>query len=77
MDEQIPWGKEWKWGIVKRRDELVAASKRGDRRYVLHPYAVVENSEAAFTTLGRQVALNLTYDEASALCAILNTGETK
>ena len=60
---------------MKRRDDLVAASKRGDRRYVLHPYMVVEHSVAAFTTLGRQVAINLTYEEAEALCAIMNAGE--
>ena len=66
--------KEFKWGIVKRRDEVVAASKR-EGRYVLHPYKVVENSEAAFTSLGRQVATNLTYEEACALCTILNAGQ--
>lgn len=72
--KNIEWGKEFKWGIVKRNPLMVEASKRGDRRRALQSHHVVDSSVASFSG-SNCVANNLTYDEACALCAILNVGE--
>lgn len=67
---KVEWGKPFdKWGIVERKVRMK------DRTGRLQPkYVVVESSIAAFTTVGRRVAVDLSHDEASALCAIMNAG---
>lgn len=61
-----------KWGIVRRnfRYPHPITGKLQDE------YKVAENSEVKFTTLGRRIAVDLSYAEAVALCAILNAGQT-
>lgn len=68
--KNIKWGMPFdKWGIVERKVRMK------DRNGRLQPkYVVVESSVAAFTTIGRRVAVDLSHDEASALCAIMNVG---
>ena len=65
----IEWGKEWKWGIIKR--PLQYTDSRGRKQL---PYAVVENMVAKFAAESRRTAVDLSYDEAVALCTILNAG---
>ncbi len=69
--KSVEWGKEIRWGVVKRR-ALVYNSTRGMQL----PYAVTESGAAAFAG-ANCIAVNLTHDEASALCAIMNAGEQK
>lgn len=67
---RVEWGKEIKFGIVSSRFTPVVNS----RGQLLGKYRVVESSVAAFAG-SRCVASNLTHDEASALCTILNAGD--
>lgn len=67
--KNIKWGKSFKWGIIKRTIRFE------DRNGKLQPqYVVVDNQHAAFTSASRRVATDLTHEEASALCAIMNAG---
>ncbi len=70
--KSVEWGKEFKWGIVKRIEGRLISSRED-----LRPQFYVTESGAAAFTGSRCVATNLTHDEASALCAILNAGESK
>ena len=70
--KNVEWGKEFKWGIVKRIDNALVRRKLSS----IPQFYVTESSAAAFTG-SRCVATNLTHDEASALCAIMNAGEQK
>ena len=67
--DRVEWGKEFKWGIVKRGVPVVDGRGR-----LLGTHRVVEASRAAFAG-SNCIATNLTHDEASALCAILNAGD--
>lgn len=65
---RIPWGKELTWGIVER-----TVRTRGYKGELQARYAVVENGVAVFA--GRRcIAKDLSHEEASALCAIMNMG---
>ena len=72
---RVEWGKEWKWGIVKRRELAGMLISSRDRSFPL--YHVVDHAAAVFAPEERRVAWNLTHEEAVALCAILNAGASK
>ena len=73
---RVEWGKKFdKWGIVKQDALLVRSyNERAQPHRPLLVHHVVENSVACFSPNERRVAVNLTYEEACALCAILNAG---
>ena len=74
---RVEWGKEFKWGIVKRR-ELAGLRTPLDSQGRSFPlYHVVDHAAAVFAPEERRVAWNLTHEEASAMCAILNAGSNK
>jgi len=65
----VLWGEGFRWGIIKR---LVRT--RGYKGELQPQYAVVDNSAAAFAG-SRCIAKDLSHEEASALCAIMNVGD--
>lgn len=73
---RVEWGKEFKWGIVKRVMRSYVRTV-DDQRKPLLEYYVVEHAQAVFTGPERCVASNLTHEEASAMCAILNAGSSR
>ena len=74
---RVEWGKSFKFGILKRHNLPGLRLPLNAQGKVWPEYYVVDHAQAVFASEERRVAWNLTHEEASAMCAILNAGSNK